>query len=174
MQNDSLDILGPLTCWIRTAKETNKLSSKPLDQWNTYLSTIQKITEEEGEPTYQSQLLKCLPQAKNHYDTNYRNYCSKVNTCIKIRTQWSDIQTICDIIFVLGTQGWQKLLDKDTDVAVLDTEPATTVTAEQMAIDRLVQQFQFPLESAGATVDLIKPEFESCYYMLVILFTSNK
>ena len=47
------------------------------------------------------------------------------------------------------------------DVAVLDTEPATIVTAEQMAIDRLVQQFQFPLESAGATVDLIKPEFES-------------
>ena len=32
MQSDSLDILGALTCLIRTTKETNKLSSKPLEQ----------------------------------------------------------------------------------------------------------------------------------------------
>jgi len=52
MQSDSLDILGALTCLIRTTKETNKLSSKSL------FRTLQKISEDEGEPAYQCQAMK--------------------------------------------------------------------------------------------------------------------
>ena len=110
---------------------------------------------------------------KKHYEDNYSVYCSKVNTCIKARMQWSDLQTIRDIIFVLGTQGWQKLLDKDQDV--LSTQPSSSSAtidvdlgndcvdshSELEAIDRLVECFEFPLQSAGADTDLIKPEFES-------------
>ena len=40
--------------------------------------------------------------------------------------QWSDLQIIRDIIFVLGTQGWQKLLDKDQDISTLTTEPSSS------------------------------------------------
>lgn len=83
MQSDTLDILGALTCLIRTTKETNKLSSKPLEQWSTYLSTLQKISEDTGEPVYQCQSLKSFSQAKHHYENNYASYCSKVNTSIK-------------------------------------------------------------------------------------------
>jgi len=63
MQSDSLDILGALTCLIRTTKETNKLSSKFLEQWSTYLSTLQKASEDEGEPAYQCQAMKGFSQA---------------------------------------------------------------------------------------------------------------
>jgi len=85
--------------------------------------------------------------------------------------QWSDLQTIRDIIFVLGTQGWQRLLDKDQDdVSVLSTEPSSSSAIvdtdlgndfELEAIDHLVKRFEFPLQSAGADTDLITPEFES-------------
>ena len=34
--------------------------------------------------------------------------------------QWSHLQTIRNIIIVQGTQGWRKLLDKDSDSIVLD------------------------------------------------------
>ena len=173
MQSDTLDILGALTCLIRTTKETNKLSSKPLEQWSTYSSTLQKISEDAGEPVYQCQSLKSFPQAKHHYENNYATYCSKVNTCIKARMQWSDLQIIRDIIFVLGTQGWQKLLDKDQDISTLTTEPSSStaiidvdqgddfIDSELKAIDRLVERFEFLLQSAGADTDLIKPEFEA-------------
>jgi len=49
MQNDSLDILGAFTCLIKTTNKTNKLSSKPLEQWSTYSITLQKISENEGD-----------------------------------------------------------------------------------------------------------------------------
>ena len=119
------------------------------------------------------QPLKCFPQAKHHYEAiYYTSFCLKVNSCIKARMQWSDLQTIHDIIFVLGTQGWKKLLDKGFDSIVLDTDPSSSIVTEQLedelifgsemkAIDRLVARFQFPLESAGADVGLIKGKFES-------------
>jgi len=99
---------------IRAAKETNKLRSKSLEQW----STFQKVSEDKD----QCQAMKGF----SHNETNYTSYCSKVNTCIKKRMQWSDFQTIRDIIFVLGTQERQKLLDKDQNVSILTTEPSSS------------------------------------------------
>ena len=51
MQSDEVNILGAL----KTLKETNKLSSRPLDQWPTYAATLRKITEEDGSKVYQCQ-----------------------------------------------------------------------------------------------------------------------
>jgi len=64
-------------------------------------------------------------------------------------------------------------LDKDQDVSILATEPSSSsaifdvdtqnefVGRELEAIDHLVERFEFPLQSADADMDLIKPEFES-------------
>ena len=54
---------------------------------------------------------------------------------MKARLSWSDLQQFRDIIFVLATQGWKKIVDEN--------EPLTP-------IDRLVDQFSMPLASAGA------------------------
>ena len=40
MQSDEVDILGALTCLLRTLKETDKLASKSLTQWATYAATL--------------------------------------------------------------------------------------------------------------------------------------
>ena len=37
MQGDDLDVLAAFTSLLRTVKEVNMLSSKPLDQWPTYV-----------------------------------------------------------------------------------------------------------------------------------------
>ena len=47
MQADETDILGGLTCLLRTVKEIKKLDAKPLDHWPTYASAMQKFAEEE-------------------------------------------------------------------------------------------------------------------------------
>lgn len=39
MQNDEIDILCALNSLLKTVQETNKLSSKPLNQWPTYVAT---------------------------------------------------------------------------------------------------------------------------------------
>ena len=44
MYNDKIEILGALTGVLKTLKETNKLASKPLDQWPTYAATIRSQT----------------------------------------------------------------------------------------------------------------------------------
>ena len=66
--------------------------------------------------------------AKKYIASTYKDYCSKVSNCIKSRLAWSDLQFLRDIIFVLATQGWQKLLD--------ESDPLE-------ALDRLVEHFRF-------------------------------
>ena len=48
MQSDKVDILGALTCLLKTLKETDKLASEPLTEWTTYAATITKCTAEDG------------------------------------------------------------------------------------------------------------------------------
>ena len=49
MQIDELNILAALTFLLQTIKETDKLSSKGLEQWSVYSNTLQKLTEEDGQ-----------------------------------------------------------------------------------------------------------------------------
>ena len=60
MQSDEVNILGALTSLLKTLKETEKLGSKPLDQWPTYMyaGTLGKCTDEDGSKVYQCQELK--------------------------------------------------------------------------------------------------------------------
>ena len=59
---------------------------------------------------------------------------------------WSDLQVLRDIIFVLATQGWQKLLDESDPLEVLD---------------RLVEHFSISLRKADVYTAEIHGEFES-------------
>ena len=43
MQSDEVDILSAVTSLLITIKETEKLRSKPLDQWPTYAAIMKKI-----------------------------------------------------------------------------------------------------------------------------------
>ena len=62
----------------------------------------------------------------------------------KSRLSWSDLQLMRDIIFMLASHGWEKLIEDDNDMA---------------AIDRLVERFASPLEGAQADTNLMKTEF---------------
>ena len=174
MQSDSLDILGTLTSLLRTVKETNKLCSKSLSQWPTYSATVKKIVEEEGVPEYQNQVLKKISEAKSYYETNSSEYCLKVTSCIKSRLEWSDMGLIRDIIFMLGTQGWQKLLDEEQATELPVDEQGVSQENPVGAIDRLVEHFKVPLEGANADLDEIHSEFEAMVSSyLYQLWTTN-
>ena len=67
MQSDEVDILLALNSVLKTMKETEKLSSKPLDQWSTYAATIKKITCEHEEIFYQCQEIKKYFDAHSYY-----------------------------------------------------------------------------------------------------------
>ena len=146
MQHDDLDILSVLTSLLRSVKEIEKLSMTALDKWLTYAATLVKCTGNDGAIIYHSQNLKGFVEAKAYFDKNCKEYCSKVNDCLKstgCRLAWSDLR---DIILILGTQGWKKLCDKNNNLE---------------AIDRLVEHFSFPLLKANARVEAIHSEFES-------------
>ena len=55
---------GALTSLLKTLKETDKLATKPLDQWPTYVTTVRKCTDEEGHTVYQYQRLKKYSEAQ--------------------------------------------------------------------------------------------------------------
>ncbi len=144
MQSDEVDILGALTGLLKTLKETDKLASKPLEQWPTYTATLRKCTDEEGHTEYQCQRLKRYSEVQSYYSSNYEDYCCRVSQCIKSRLSWSDLQLMRDIIVMLSSQGWEKLLEEENDLA---------------AIHRLIERFATPLQGAGADTDVIKGEF---------------
>ena len=143
-QSDEIDILGALTCLLKTLKETDKLASKPLAQWVTYAATLRKCTEEDGHTVYQCQQLKKYSEAQSYYSSKYEEYCQSVSHCIKSRLSWSDLQVMRDIIFLFSSHGWEKLVERESDTA---------------AVDRLVERFAAPLEAAQADTDSIKAEF---------------
>ena len=146
LQSDDLDILPVLTSLLRSVKEVDKLSSTHLDRWPTYAATLLKCTNDNGAISYQSQELVQFEAAKTYFTSTYKDYCSKVSDCIKSRLAWSDLQFFRDIIFVLATQGWQKLLD--------ESDPLE-------AVDRLVEHFLIPLRKANVCTEEIHGEFES-------------
>ena len=121
MQSDDLDILAVLTSLIRSVKEVDKLSSTQLHRWPTYATTLLKCTSNDGAISYQLQEIVQFEAAKTYFSSRYKEYCSKVSDCIKARLAWSDLQLLRDIIFVLATQGWQKVLDEDDPLEACGT-----------------------------------------------------
>ncbi|KAL5487067.1 hypothetical protein EMCRGX_G019626 [Ephydatia muelleri] len=134
-----------LTNLLRTVKEVDKLSSCGLERWPTYAATLAKITEEDGKRVYQLQELKCFAQAKEHFTANFNEFCASVTTCFRTRLAWSDLQLIRDIIFVMETQGWQKILDDKSEVGIGSEDISLPVT-------RLAEIFRVPLEAAVSTL----------------------
>ena len=63
---------------------------------------------------YQCQELLKYAGAKSFYESQCTEFCSRVISCTRSRLAWSDLQLIHDIIFMLATQVWQKILDQDT------------------------------------------------------------
>ena len=147
MQSDDVDILSALNSLLRTVKEIDKLSSTTAHQWLTYSATVKKIsTTEEGKQTYQLQDLKNFDAAKSYYANHFEEYCSKIAECVRSRMTWSDTQIIRDIIFLLGTQGWEKVVEESLSMD---------------AISRLVARFEIPLQGASVNTDEIVGEFEA-------------
>ena len=72
--------------------------------------------------------------------------------------EWSDSQVIRDIISVLATQGWEKLLEENDPME---------------GIDRLLTRFTIPLQGAQAECDKIKEEMMSILqYAVRFIFQS--
>ena len=144
MQDDEIDILGALTSLLKTLRETETLASKPLSQWSIYAATLKKFTNEGERVVYQSQEVKLYRQAVEYYLSHYEDICQRVSDCIKSRLGWSDLQLMRDIILVLSTQGWEKLVRENH-------------TLEE--INRLVTRFKIPLQGSGAVIEEIDKEF---------------
>ncbi len=114
------------------------------------------MVEEDGEKNvYQMQKLKNLEQSKKVYSEKYVEYCSKVSACIKNRLGWSDLNLIKDIITVLATQGWQKIVDMEEDTDSATDNPGW------VAVENLVTRFKTPLEGADTDIDSVLPEFKT-------------
>ncbi len=160
LQSDDIDILGALTCLLKTLSETNKLSSKNLENWPTYRATLSKCISEDEQQVYQSQELKKFSVGKLYFESHYIDFCSKICECVRSRLSWSDLQLMRDVIFASTTQGWEKAIEEENDL---------------QAVDRLVKRFSVPLESAGAQLLAIHNEFAEImeYAFCYLLWTTS-
>ena len=140
---DHLHILGGFTSLLRTFQELNKLSSKSLQQWHHYSSTLNAIKEN----TYQGQSLIHVTESVLYFSSHHKDYCNSVVTCIclKSRLEWTDLQFIRDVITFLATQGWQKLIDEEES----KSEDSTYI----VVTNRLTSKFKIPLEHSGASIN---------------------
>ena len=130
MQSSKLDVVAALTSLLRTFKETERLCTLQLNEWPVYSATLKKIKDEDDKKIYQCQELKYFNEAKQYYSNHYVEFCESVTECLRSRMQWSDQQVMCDIISMLGTQGWEKAVDEEESLEF---------------IDKLVLRFKIPL-----------------------------
>ncbi len=78
--------------------------------------------------------------------SQYKQLCLAITEHLKSRLAWSDLQIVHDVIFVLATQGWEKMLSTEERPA------GESSTSPMEAVTRLGLRFKDPLESNG--VDL--------------------
>jgi hypothetical protein len=119
---------------------------------------MDKIALEDGEHVYQCQALKQFSEAEQYFERMHADYCVKISECIQTRLEWSDMDLFRDIIVMLATQGWQKLVEQST---LVSTQSNTEEENMLCAVDRLVQHFKIPLESVGVDTTEIRSEFEA-------------
>lgn len=170
MQSDEIDILCAMNSLLRTVQETEKLSSKPLSAWPTYVATRKKFTEEGGIKYYQSQEVRQVSVAETFFSSHCDEYCGRIIRCIQSRLAWSDLQLMKDVVFFLSPHGWEKVIqDLASQNSLNGMEP----------VSHLVQRFKTPLELAGADIEEINSEFQeminyaSCYISLSTLDYSS-
>jgi len=145
MQDDEVDIVAALTSLLKILREMETLSSKPLTQWPTYSAIKKKFIREGEKMLYQSQEVKSYGQAEEYCLAHHEDICKRVSECIKARLGWSDLQLMRDILLILNTQGWEKLIKEKYHL-------------EELL--RLISRFKIPLEGAGADTEEIYKEFE--------------
>ena len=105
------------------------------------MDSRRKISED-GKRVYQCQELCRYEQVSTYFTTHHEDCCTSVTSCLKSRLAWSDLQMIRDVILVLASQEWEKILSDDNE---------TTKASE--AVIRLGNRFKSPLTSAGVEID---------------------
>ena len=70
-KSNEADIVAALTSLLKTLREMETLSSKPLTQWSTYSATIGKFTKEGEKTLYQLQGVKSYGQAEEYCLTHH-------------------------------------------------------------------------------------------------------
>ena len=147
MQANENDILGALMSVLRSLKEIEKLTALSLSQWPTYSNTLAAIcNEDDGSHTYQGQALKRLEETQRYFENHAHEYSFNLKQCLISRLAWSDQQLVRDIITVLATQGWEKLVRECTQ---LD------------GLQRIITHFTIPLEGASIDCSKIPEEFQN-------------
>ena len=109
-------------------------------------SILKKITDENGAKVYQGQELKKFHETEKFYMKHHEEYCANITECLRSRMAWSDTEMFRDIISVLATQGWEKMVREKIPL--------------DCCKDNLVERFSVPLKGAQADLSKIKEEFE--------------
>ena len=110
--------------------------------------------------------MKRFFEAKSYFESHYKEFCQLVVENLRTRLQWPDMQLFQDVIVVLATQRWEKIL-QDEQNNVVDIEDAGDDGNDDSrsdsldAVDRLANHFKVPLETAGADINEIREEFKS-------------
>ena len=96
---------------------------------------------------YQHLTLRRFQVTKRYYESHYHEYCAAVTDCLKSQLQWSDLQIIRDVIFVLATHGWQMIFNEE--------ETSQSEVTSDMDVfeplERLGKRFETSLVAAGLT-----------------------
>ena len=80
---------------------------------------------------YQGQELKHFSETKSYFENHYNEFCQLVVENLRTRLQWSDRQLFRDVIFVLATQGWEKILQEDEEKYVIDIDEDNVVAGNE-------------------------------------------
>ena len=103
-----------------------------------------------------------------HFTSHSQEYCTSITACLKSRLAWSDLEFIQDVILVLGTQGWQKIIDEEDNTDLDESATGATSSCSDV-ITRLTTRFRIPLEAVGAEIGLVHGEFQEISHPFQVL-----
>lgn len=152
LQDDSLDIVAGIKSILKSSKSLKQMAQDPLDEWPTLKLIKTRIKLEEGNNhVYQgvslqgysaSLLQQCATQALADL--------KRLDSAMRNRLEWSDVEMLRSILVFLDTQSWCKSGDSESD----------ELEEINAAVEYITTHFREPLEAVSMNISSIRDEIE--------------
>lgn len=109
LQDDSVDIVAGIKGILKASKALQQMSDVDPLEWPTMKLIRTRIKEEGGAYAYQGASLQGYsPGIQQQCATHALNDLMKLNTAMRSRLEWSDVEMMRSILVFLDTQSWCK------------------------------------------------------------------
>ena len=167
LQSSEVDTVSGIKHILKSSASLKSLAKQDPLLWPTVKMVLAKITDEDGEKSYQGAVLKRYSQSVvEDLKQNALDDLSRLDEKMRERLQWSDTSLLRCLVVFLDPQSWTKqshfrhVSNSFDDDDEFDSEDDFSLVQVKESVDRIAEHFRLPLEAKGVLLASLLDEVE--------------